>query len=174
MSKPQKELETLGLQGVSRILEELKFFTGRLSPATQSLQCTKSKYGYEKLLTRLSHDESSQRTCYTSSKALRQSTLDVSSSVSSSPVTRAIFRRWPLLPSPPRCSRFSPFRLPFHHASYTSASTFTEPKYHTRSRIYYEQNPERDAPYRWSSVFAEPLAEYRTGGYHPVHVGDTM
>ena len=63
--------------------------------------------------------------------------------MSSNPVTRAMFFRWPIPPSPPRCSRVLQFRLPFHHASYTSASTLTKPNYHTRSRIYFGHNAEK-------------------------------
>lgn len=40
--------------------------------------------------------------------------------------------------------------------------------------MYYEYEAERDGPYHCCGLSAEPLAQYRNGGYHPVHLGDTM
>lgn len=40
--------------------------------------------------------------------------------------------------------------------------------------IEYEYDAKRDGPYYCVGMYAEPLALYRSGGYHPVHLGDTM
>lgn len=41
-------------------------------------------------------------------------------------------------------------------------------------RTYEDHNVDRDGPFYPCNVSAEPLALYRSGGYHPVHLGDTM
>lgn len=80
-----------------------------------------------------------------------------------------------LLPSPPLRSRFvAAWKLTHHPADDTSPSSFTDYAPHAGCRIYDGCGPERDGIYRNSCVHAEPLSEYRTGGYQPVHLSDTM
>lgn len=39
--------------------------------------------------------------------------------------------------------------------------------------MYVDYDAEEDGRYL-AGMYAEPLACYRSGGYHPVHLGDTM
>ena len=41
-------------------------------------------------------------------------------------------------------------------------------------RTYDQHDVDRDGPFHHCNVYAEPLALYRSGGYHPIHLGDTM
>lgn len=41
-------------------------------------------------------------------------------------------------------------------------------------RTYERHSVDRDGPFHHSNVDAEPLALYRRGGYHPVHLGDRL
>ena len=41
-------------------------------------------------------------------------------------------------------------------------------------RTYQSYDVKRDGPFYPCNVHAEPLALYRSGGYHPVHLGDTI
>ena len=39
-------------------------------------------------------------------------------------------------------------------------------------RTYERHSVDRDGPFHHCNVYAEPLVLYRSGGYHPVHLGD--
>ena len=41
-------------------------------------------------------------------------------------------------------------------------------------RTYERHDVARDGPYYPCNIPAEPLTLYRSGGYHPVHLGDIM
>ena len=41
-------------------------------------------------------------------------------------------------------------------------------------RTYESHSVDRDGPFHPCNVNAEPLALYRSGGYHPVHLGDML
>ena len=41
-------------------------------------------------------------------------------------------------------------------------------------RTYERHEVDRDGPYYPCNIPAEPLTLYRSGGYHPVHLGDIM
>ena len=41
-------------------------------------------------------------------------------------------------------------------------------------RTYERHSVDRDGPFHPCNVNAEPLALYRGGGYHPVHLGDRL
>ena len=41
-------------------------------------------------------------------------------------------------------------------------------------RTYERYSRDRDGPFYPCNVYAEPLALYRSGGYHPVHLGDRL
>ncbi len=51
------------------------------------------------------------------------------------------------------------------------------PKYYTpciECGIYHLWEPEVDGQFCCPGFLREDLAQYRSGGYHPVHLGDTM
>ena len=60
---------------------------------------------------------------------------------------------------------------------FISAAEISGPRYPTHCTGCGEDNfysAERDGPYFNCNVGAEDLVNYRKGGYHPVHLGDTM
>ena len=86
-----------------------------------------------------------------------------------------ILSKWHL---PPHPGRFS------HHLSFPFSSSFKRnlynvsgPRYDTHCTgcgEYHLWHPEKDGQFFCKGIMSEDMAQYRSGGYHPIHLGDTM
>ena len=92
-------------------------------------------------------------------------------------MARSALFKWPLLSSSRICYPKIARRLGLGHRRCMSTIKIPPPIYRTpceRCGLEWEHDPERDGRYYSVHMYQEPLAQYRSGGFHPVHLGDTM
>ncbi len=92
-------------------------------------------------------------------------------------MARSALFKWPLLSSSQVRYPKLAYRLGLAHKRCTSTIKIPPPIFSTPCRccgLEWEHDPERDGRYYSVHMYQESLAHYRSGGFHPVHLGDTM
>lgn len=90
-------------------------------------------------------------------------------------IPRVGFHKWHGLPHTQRRMQNPTLKIALSHKRHIY--NVSGPKYHTNCtrcgqyRLWY---PEKDGQFFCKGFLREDLTQYRSGGYHPVHLGDTL